>query len=202
MLLFAKSWQTSKSRISLSTISHQLRPCPRLFWNIHFVHSTWRTVIYFLNKERIFWRKRKKFHVFCYNPFQKQMVVPAPGLLSVKTISILLVVLLTWNNFAYFDRAANENNTWLCRVSCVRLCIFFCICSAFVFVFTFEDFPVDCKELVEPGGSSVYQFGLCTSELGRHERSFLSIYTITSAACPNLVLEIAKPTNKKIDSAP
>ena len=66
----------------------------------------------------------------------------------------------------------------------------FVFVSAFVFVFTFEDFPVDCEELVEPGGSSVYQVGLCTLELGRHERSFLSIYTITSAACPNLVLEI------------
>ena len=107
--------------------------------------------------------------------FQKQMVVPAPGLLSVKTISILLVVLLTWNNFAYFDRAANENNTRLCRVWCVHLCIFFVFAfvSLFVFVSTFEDFPVDCEELVEPGGSSVYQVGLCTLELGQHERSFL-----------------------------
>ena len=78
----------------------------------------------------------------------------------------------------------------------------FVFVAAFIFVFTFEDLPVDCEELVEPGGSSVYQVGLCTLELGRHERSFLSIYTITSAACPNLVLEIAKPTNKKIDSAP
>ena len=86
----------------------------------------------------------------------------------------------------------------------MRLCIFFVFAfvSLFVFVFTFEDFPVDCEELVEPGGSSVYQVGLCTLELGRHERSFLSIYTITSAACPNLVLEIAMQNSKKNDLAP
>ena len=56
----------------------------------------------------------------------------------------------------------------------------FVFVAAFIFVFTFEDFPVDCEELVEPGGSSVYQVGLCTLELGRHERSFRTIYNFIS----------------------
>ena len=56
----------------------------------------------------------------------------------------------------------------------------FVLVPAFIFLLTFEDFPVDCEELVEPGGSSVYQFGLCTSELGRHERSFRTIYKFIS----------------------
>ena len=49
------------------------------------------------------------------NCLWKQMVVWAPAMLSVKTISILLV-LLTRNIFAYFDRQTNENNTPMCRV--------------------------------------------------------------------------------------
>ena len=56
----------------------------------------------------------------------------------------------------------------------------FVLVAAFIFLLTFEDFPVDCKELVEPGGSSVYQVGLCTLELGRHERSFRTIYNFIS----------------------
>ena len=48
--------------------------------------------------------------LWIFNCLWKQMVVWAPAELSVKTISILLV-LLTRNIFAYFDPPTNENNS-------------------------------------------------------------------------------------------
>ena len=70
----------------------------------HLSHQYWQNTTHIVLCVRL---------ILLVNCLWKQMVVWAPAMLSVKTISILLV-LLTRNNFAYFDRLRQTRTTPSC----------------------------------------------------------------------------------------